>query len=500
MEIRELREYEILPGMKLAWEVFSKDMISTFTKDGIEDFRRYILYPNMVESFRTNQVKLFGAFEGQEIVGILILDSDSMIRLFGVSEYYRNRGIGKSLMNLACLFVERKTDKNQIRVSAIPGMVQLYERLGFHPIANVVVGDKRTYIPMVRDIVRNYYKKKKMSSMKKAMIICGSIVLVLVGAAYIKTVTSPEVLKEAINTMKKNNPELFDNSKSDSSENNDDNSSSGSSNSNNNSDSESDSNSTSSTVPKYKEKGITYKLNRENYSDDGEGKVNMYIDMYVDYPSVSGLDDKKVQEKINGEIKDVAYQTVNEIYLKPSSDFKAKMLTEKEPALSSYVQYEAVYQGKDILSIMFTDKAIKGSMDNISVDTRAININLKTGTVYQVKDIVKLDDKFESAWIKVMRSEAGDDKLLSELTQKELLEALNKGSYKNEMHTMFFVTKKGVEIGVVFNNKTSANSSKNTDDKTNTKSYSKFGWVTAPFSKKEISTYKKGDMWDLINN
>ena len=57
----------------------------------------------------------------------------------------------------------------------------------------------------------------------------------------------------------------------------------------------------------------------------------------------------------------------------------------------------------------------QGGAEYSDQDLRTCNISLKDGRVYEVKDIIRLDDAFLAEWADIMRDEADNDAFLSEL-------------------------------------------------------------------------------------
>lgn len=120
---------------------------------------------------------------------------------------------------------------------------------------------------------------------------------------------------------------------------------------------------------------------------------------------------------------------------------------------------------------------------------RCVNINLKDGTVYDVKDIVELNDEFIGEWLDGMRDEADEETLLSELNEEEMKEVLAGDSKDGCYDDNFFVDADGIEIGLSF--RYSDTSEANTG----------FAWVTAPFELDELAPYQTdSSFWDLLES
>ena len=106
----------------------------------------------------------------------------------------------------------------------------------------------------------------------------------------------------------------------------------------------------------------------------------------------------------------------------------------------------------------------------------------------EVKNLVNIDNDFVKEWLMIMRSEAENKDLLSELNKKELKKALEGEDFDGVYDVEFFFDKEGVEIGFAF------------DYEERDENDAGFAWVTAPFSYKEIEKFTTDSpIWDEIN-
>ena len=179
--------------------------------------------------------------------------------------------------------------------------------------------------------------------------------------------------------------------------------------------------------------------------------------------------------------------TVDEIYTHPDETVKDKVVQAENPALVSNVVYKICYQSEHFISIAFQDNYAKGDADSYGGDLRTLNIGLDDGKVYEIKDVVTLDDKFMNQWLDVMRSEAENDALLKELDLQEMKEILQGEIKEDTYKENFFVYEEGIEIGFDFNY------SENDEHDLG------YMWVTAPFDWDEIEPYKTDHkFWDML--
>ncbi len=239
-------------------------------------------------------------------------------------------------------------------------------------------------------------------------------------------------------------------------------------------------------IPEYIGEDLSYSLDEDAYSFTDTEKTSTYITFEIKYPTLTGLKDSKLEETINKALKAVAMDSVDKLYENPTEEVKETVIEADQPVLASMVNYKVTYASDKLLSVVYEDYSYRGTADTLCYNLRTLNISLKDGSIYEVKDIVDLNQDFMDQWLSTMRSETGNDKFLSELSQEELKEALE-GDDKDGVYVAnFFVDEEGIEIGFDLNYKA--------DDSND------FGylWVTAPFSFDEIEKFQNdSEFWSL---
>jgi hypothetical protein len=168
--------------------------------------------------------------------------------------------------------------------------------------------------------------------------------------------------------------------------------------------------------------------------------------------------------------------TVDEIYTHPDEKIKQKVIEANTPALISYVKCKVTYATNEFISVVFEDTSARGEYSEYQTDLRTVNIRLRDGKIYEVRDIVKLDDTFVENWAKIMQKETGDSSFLTDLTTAEMKKALEGNDKTGAYVPNFFVSKDGIEIG--FNMGSASSGKQNT----------KYAWVTAPYTFDEIKS------------
>ena len=140
MEIRELRIEEYGAAIELSWKVFQEYEAPEYSQQGIEAFYSVIHDEKFVR-----ELKMYGAFEKEELLGILATCSNGEhIALFFVNGKYHGRGIGKSLFRLAA----SENHSGHMTVNSSPYAVEIYRRLGFVNLDSEQISDGIRFTPM----------------------------------------------------------------------------------------------------------------------------------------------------------------------------------------------------------------------------------------------------------------------------------------------------------------------------------------------------------------
>ena len=138
--IKIIDEKQQSQALDLAWRVFNKFEAPEYNEKGIDSFHQAIKSPEY-----TSQLKIYGAFYREEIVGVLATrNMGSHIALFFVNDRFHRMGIGRQLVERAlknCL-------TNEMTVNSSPYAVKIYRALGFVEVDTEQISDGIRYTPM----------------------------------------------------------------------------------------------------------------------------------------------------------------------------------------------------------------------------------------------------------------------------------------------------------------------------------------------------------------
>ena len=241
-------------------------------------------------------------------------------------------------------------------------------------------------------------------------------------------------------------------------------------------------------IPEYEAEDLPFEVKDEtyNYSPENQSSVTQQFEIY--YPQLDGMENQDVQTKVNDELKNCAMETVDRIYENPDNEIRNRVLEAESPVIADFVKYKVTYLTQDYICVAYEDYSYEGNSEYSYVGLRTKNINLKDGTVYDVKDIVNTDRTFVKKWLKEMQSEADDKSLLADQDTDSLARVLSGEDTQNGTFVpVFFMDKDGIEIGLSFHyDKEDENASD-------------YGWVTAPFQLNDLKGSKTDStFWDLV--
>lgn len=140
MYIKESKKEEIDEILKLVLRSFMKYVAPTYTKEGIEEFKKFISNENAIST-----LKFYTAYENDELLGTIVTrENNTHISLFFIDEKYIGKGIGKKLYE--CIKLLNET--GLITVNSSPYAVEIYKKLGFIATGNEKTENGIRFTPM----------------------------------------------------------------------------------------------------------------------------------------------------------------------------------------------------------------------------------------------------------------------------------------------------------------------------------------------------------------
>lgn len=140
MEIKKLSGLELNKGLKLVWEVFLESEAFGYNRNGVEEFRKFLDNKELFKIFDT-----YGAYENNELVGIISLQDQQHICLFFVKKEFQKKGIGRSLFQ----YILSQTTEKEITVNSSPSAIEIYKKIGFSIVDVEQNANGIRYTPMI---------------------------------------------------------------------------------------------------------------------------------------------------------------------------------------------------------------------------------------------------------------------------------------------------------------------------------------------------------------
>lgn len=482
MEIRMLREEELLDALHLTWEVFAENVAPLYSREGVEEFQKFIRFDNIRGMFVRREIYFWGCFNNGELAGCIAASQTGHINLLFVKKEYQHRGIATQLTGCVKLYAAQVLKMPILTVNAVPSAVGFYQKAGFYVTGAAKTVNGIIFVPMeytgagpvLAAAPEEARRRRNRNIIIGVSIGAGVLVLlvVLLCASLLfgvkREIKSFDYYNEYDGDYGNDHSYGYEGIYPEE-------------------DYEGEEPSGIENIDDYKADDISYTLSDGSYREQSGHGTN-YIEFNVSYPVISGLDSSK-EDEINKIIQDCAMKTVDEIYTHPSEEMKERIIGSQNAALVSLVEYKVCYQSNEFLSVVFNDECYKGT-EYGGIELRAVNINLKTGEVYDIKDIVEMKDSFMSAWLKSMKGEAPNAGFLDQVSLDDFKKVLEGDTFDGRYSNVFFVDGDGIEIGLsVFHHQ---------DEQQENAFY---GWITAPFTYQEINRFKTdSSFWNLVNH
>ena len=138
MSIRIIKQSEYREMFDLIWDVFRTNVAPDWTSDGASFFFEHFISENAAyrEKVNRGEETCFGAFEGDQLIGVLTVSNHGNISCAFVLPEHQRKGIGRELFQHACEYIlNEQTVPFEIRLNSSPYAVPFYRSLGFQRIA-----------------------------------------------------------------------------------------------------------------------------------------------------------------------------------------------------------------------------------------------------------------------------------------------------------------------------------------------------------------------------
>lgn len=131
MEIIRLEKNYIRRALDLVWTVFEEFEAPEYSKEGIEEFRKFILYDSIIEKLEKGELNFWGCIDNDILLGVIATKEIDHICLLFVRKEYHKQGIARNLFQEVKKICNDYSNIKEITVNSSPYAVEVYHRLGF---------------------------------------------------------------------------------------------------------------------------------------------------------------------------------------------------------------------------------------------------------------------------------------------------------------------------------------------------------------------------------
>ncbi|MCT4620170.1 MAG: GNAT family N-acetyltransferase [Marinisporobacter sp.] len=135
MKIIKLQKNDIQNALDLVWSVFQEFKAADLTKQGVEEFKKFISYESIIEKFDEEELYFWGCIDNDYLTGVIATrqekrDTNHICMLFVKKEYHR-LGIARNLFKTVEEICKSDNNISKITVNSSPYAVEFYHYLGF---------------------------------------------------------------------------------------------------------------------------------------------------------------------------------------------------------------------------------------------------------------------------------------------------------------------------------------------------------------------------------
>ena len=142
----KLDEWE--DAMSLCWLTFQKYEACDYSERGVQSFLEFISDEGLYKMFMVGEYKVYLAFDGPKIIGVISLRMINHISLLFVDEKYFRQGVGRALIEYATVILAGQYNKTYCTVNSSPYATEFYHKLGFKDMGEQTENDGIMYTPM----------------------------------------------------------------------------------------------------------------------------------------------------------------------------------------------------------------------------------------------------------------------------------------------------------------------------------------------------------------
>lgn len=153
-EIRRLIAQEVPAAMELALDTFARFEAPDYGPEGMESFRRTVIEnEEFLAKCRTGENRMWGAFDGETLIGLYGMRGESHICLVFTHHAYHRRGIATALFHRVLADIRKENPQiTRITLNSSPYGLPFYLRMGLYPTDAEKTIDGIRFTPMAYDL------------------------------------------------------------------------------------------------------------------------------------------------------------------------------------------------------------------------------------------------------------------------------------------------------------------------------------------------------------
>lgn len=153
-EIRRLRPEELEAALDLAWTTYLRYEAPDYGPEGVASFRRDIVEnKTFQDACRSGENRMWGALDGDRLVGIFVMRGKSHICLVFTHSDYHRKGIATALLKQLVADVKaEQPELKQLTLNSSPYGKPFYLKSGFRETEEEKTVDGIRFTPMILEI------------------------------------------------------------------------------------------------------------------------------------------------------------------------------------------------------------------------------------------------------------------------------------------------------------------------------------------------------------
>ena len=153
-EIRRLTAQDLPAALALAWDTFLRFEAPDYGPEGVEAFRRTLIEnEEFLEKCRSGENRMWGAFDGDLLIGLNGMRGESHICLVFTHHAYHRKGIATALFHRVLQDIRRENPGlKRITLNSSPYGLPFYLRMGLYPTEQEKTIDGIRFTPMAYDL------------------------------------------------------------------------------------------------------------------------------------------------------------------------------------------------------------------------------------------------------------------------------------------------------------------------------------------------------------